>query len=85
MSDADCGSDLIERLALEAWGELGVCLNMPQVERFAALIAEECAKVCEDDDQTDGRGTYTDTDLDDAFNSGTLQCAAAIRAKFSAP
>lgn len=38
---------------------------------------EEAAKAC---DEIDGRGRYTDTDLDDAFNSGLVECAEAIRA-----
>lgn len=74
---------LIERLAREAgfrWESFW--LNAEGVDTdtmaaFAALIAEECAKVC--DEQRDGvfRSAW-----DQGRKNGALDCAEAIRAKF---
>jgi len=64
--------ELIIRLAREAglWDVLEVQALLPELERFAALVAaherEECAKVCED-----------------KFGAEriALECAAAIRSR----
>lgn len=78
----------IERLAKEAGGVLESWMTNPptpaqfhfkpeQLAKFAALIAEECGKVCE---------AYVwwkdDFRSPDESNEG---CAAAIRAKFPMP
>lgn len=45
--------------------------------RFAALVAEECAKVCE-------QNVSTDTDWDNAYwNQSAERCAWKIREKFT--
>jgi len=66
--------ELIERLAREAGVEaVGYWTSEPQgLERFAALIAEECAKIVE-------------TASDYLQNSTFDGAAAAIRATFATP
>lgn len=60
---------LVERLAREAGASDLQGGHGPDLERFAALVAEECAKACEDLD------AYS---YDDPGSSA----AAAIRARF---
>jgi hypothetical protein len=73
--------ELIERLAREAGSELWrVCLTdrapvIPDLVRFASLVAEECAKVCD--------GAAQDPSLGAAGREGEAEHAArVIRAKF---
>lgn len=81
--------DLIERLAREAglrvsWvmvlhsdGSTEYEVRPPELRRFAALVAEECAKVCE-------QNVSTDTDWDNAYwNQSAERCAWKIREKFT--
>lgn len=86
-------TDIVTRLAREAGLELDgdmwfsdhsndpmECIDVRHVDlaRFAALVAEECAKVCEseaDDAMRQGEG---------GCETGANACARAIRAKFKA-
>lgn len=82
--------DLLERLAREAGrhevaaehrvppGEHGSFIaSTDWVRRFAARVAEECAKVCE-------QNVSTDTDWDNAYwNQSAERCAWKIRDKFT--
>lgn len=87
-------NDLITRLALEAgfvlhgdaWSRDGACgLTTDALERFAALVAEECTKVCTDRAQKIEIGCSGDRD-DDAFRHGVAWqlsvCTNIIRTKF---
>ena len=73
----------IIRMAREAGGliyEVDWCFEMENLERFASLVAaaaraeenEACAKVCEE---------TTASWTQDLYNSGCMDCAAAIRAR----
>jgi hypothetical protein len=77
--------DLVARLAREAglveafstrwqFGDGGMSVDLAELARFAALVAEECAKVCE----APVRRILENPVRDDE----RLICAAAIRARF---
>ena len=79
--------DNIERLASEAGlggAELTALMVRGSLERFATLVAEECAKVCEA--HAAEEEVVIVTRLDDMQREGvSRECAAAIRTQFAAP
>lgn len=87
-------NDLITRLAREAgfvlhgdaWSRDGACgLTTDALERFAALVAKECTKVCTDRAQKIELARSGDRDDDAWLRSAAWQlsvCADLIRAKF---
>lgn len=76
--------DLLERLAREAGmvqlhgaSFTNAAMEPKALARFATLVAEECAKVCE-------QNVSTDTDWDNAYwNQSAERCAWKIRDKFT--
>lgn len=69
----------INRMAVEAWGrghEIFYC-NVDGIEKFARLIAEACAKVCE------AEASVVVVNASEAYQKGkemgATVCAAAIR------
>lgn len=77
----------LERIAIEAGGRLEAFMSNPpkplawhfkpeELRRFTALVAEECAKVC------DVNGNGPASDFCSGCRRGSIDCAAAIRAKF---
>jgi len=67
---------LIERLAVQAWNVNHVDISpiFPTLSEFAALVAEECARVCLDRHASSGPMT--------ADKREAWLCAAAIRDAF---
>lgn len=72
-------TDIIERLAREAGASIHgfeYAFEVEELHSFAALVAEECAKVCESQRDPWAHGGY---------QPATEDCAKAIRNLFSEP
>lgn len=78
--------ETLQRLRSAAWSELGLALSVEQVQRFAALVAEGCAKVCDTASDSYAVGWDADGDkLAQASSKAADSCAESIRAKFKVP